>query len=339
MNKREKLKQLKPLVYEKINKFDDKLKRGESIGIIQLQYRYMCNYDCKHCSIAGFQHLPQRLNPEVVKNIYTQADKLGLARTTITGGEPLIFPDLKELIKAINPDKFYISIDTNGEYLTKEVIKTLKELGVDRLQPSIDSLDAKEHDEFRRSTGSHAKVIKGVDLILDAGMDIFVQTVVTRDRMYSDEFIKYIEFFNNKGVDVFVTFAKPVGAYAGQFDNLITKKELDYMSELEKKYKIFTHLTPNYGCSFGCPAGKNIYSITAQGDVLICPYYHCSMGNIFDEPLEAILNRLVKCKPFIGDTCFLAEDKAWIDKYLVQKIYNKRLPVHYTEVFTKEDFE
>lgn len=339
-NKREKLRQSKPLVYEKVIKFDEKLKRGESIGIIQLQYNYLCNFHCKHCSVKDFRKLKGRkLTLPDVRNIYSQADHLGLARTTISGGEPLVFNDLEDLVKAINPEKFYVNCDSNGWFLDKAKARFLKSIGIDRIQLSLDSLNQEEHDEFRQTPGSHKRTMEAVGHVLDAELDIFMQTCVDSKRLYSDEFVEYLEYFNSSGISVFVSFAKPVGAYSGNFSGLMDKEDLEYINALEKKYKVFTHLTPGYGLDLGCPAGKNIFSITKQGDVLACPYFHCSMGNVLDEPLKDILDRCMKLKPFQGHTCFLAEDRNFIDKYLVGKIYGKKLPVSYKEVFEKEDFE
>ena len=50
INKRNKLKEEKPYVYEKIMKFNEKVKKGESIAIVRLVYDYTCNFRCKHCS-------------------------------------------------------------------------------------------------------------------------------------------------------------------------------------------------------------------------------------------------------------------------------------------------
>ena len=50
-SKRSLLQEEKPYVFEKIMKFDEKARRGESIAIIQMQYNYACNMVCQHCSI------------------------------------------------------------------------------------------------------------------------------------------------------------------------------------------------------------------------------------------------------------------------------------------------
>ncbi|MFH1472027.1 MAG: radical SAM protein [Nanoarchaeota archaeon] len=341
LNNRNKLKEAKPYVYEKITKFNEKIKRGESIAIIQFQYNYTCNFRCQHCSVKGFQGKNDKRQFTIadVKELFRQADELGLARVTITGGEPLVFKDFDELVKAIDPQKFYINCDTNGWLLDEIRAKHLKSIGVDRIQLSLDSFDADEHDAFRNTKGAHAKAMKAIDIAQEADLGIFVQTVVTKQRLHSEEFIQFLEFFNKKGIGVFVTYAKPVGAWEGNFDALVTKDDMKYMRELEKKYNVFTHLTPAYGLNMGCIAIKGMFSVTQYGDVLPCPYIHVSIGNVFDEPLKDILQRGMNIK-FFGErveTCLIAEDRDFINKYIVKRVYGKPLPVPCAEVFTDED--
>ncbi|MFA7653861.1 MAG: radical SAM protein [Candidatus Magasanikbacteria bacterium] len=338
---RNRLKERKPYVFEKIAKFDEKIRRGESIAIIQFQYNYTCNFRCVHCSVKRFQgpNKTRQFTIPDVKNLFKQADELGLARVTITGGEPMVFKDFDELVAAIDPQKFYINSDSNGWLLDEKRMRHLQDIGVDRVQVSLDSLNAKEHDAFRRSPGSHARVLKAVDIAQEIGMDIFMQTVVWKERLYSDEFIKYLEYFTNKGIGVFVSYAKPVGAWEGNFDCLIDRKDMAYMEKLEKKYKVFTHLTSAYGINMGCIAVKGMFSVTQYGDVLPCPYIHTSIGNVFKEPLKDIIKRGFDIKYFgeYVDTCSIAEDRHFIEKYVAGRIYDKPLPVPCSEVFTHED--
>jgi MoaA/NifB/PqqE/SkfB family radical SAM enzyme len=339
--KRNILKETKPYVYEKIIKFDEKIRRGESIAIIQFQYNYACNFLCDHCSVKRFQGKKEgrQFTLEDVRSLAAQADEMGLARFVITGGEPLVFKDFDKVVEAIDPQKFYINIDTNGWFLDEAKAAHLKAIGVDRVQLSIDSLDATEHDRFRKAEGSHERAMKAVDIALNVGLAIFIQTVVTKQRLHSGEFIEFIKFFNAKGVGVFVTYAKPVGAWEGNFDVLVEKDDMEYMRELEKKYQVYTHLTPAYGLDMGCIAVKGMISVTQYGDVLPCPYTHTSIGNVFKEPLKDIIERGMKIKYFGErvDTCFIAEDREFIEKYVVNRIYNKPLPVPCAEVFTEED--
>jgi len=340
-SKRNKLKEEKPYVYEKIMKFDEKMKRGESIAIIQFQYNYTCNFRCQHCSVKRFQGKKdgRTFTMADVKELARQADEMGLARFTITGGEPLVFKDFDALVEALDPQKFYINCDTNGWFLDEKRAKHIKDIGVDRIQLSIDNLDAHEHDSFRKAKGSYERAMKAVDAALGAGLGIFIQTVVTKQRLRTDEFIEFVEYFNKKGIGVFVTYAKPVGAWEGKFDVLVDKNDMDYMRKLEKKYNVFTHLTPAYGLDMGCISVKGMISVTQYGDVLPCPYIHISIGNVFEEPLKDIIQRGLNIKYF-GEhvnTCLIAEDRDFIHKYIVNRIYHKPLPVPCSEVFMDED--
>lgn len=110
-------------------------------------------------------------------------------------------------------------------------------------------------------------------------------------------------------------------------------------NNLEKKYNVYTHLTPAYGLNMGCIGVKGMISVTQYGDVLPCPYIHTSIGNVFEEPLKDIIQRGLDIKYFgeYVDTCTVAEDRNFIDNYLVKKIYGKPLPVPCSEVFTEKD--
>lgn len=342
IDKRNFLKKEKPYVFDKIMKYDGKVKRGESIAILQFQYDYRCNFRCEHCDITRLQAKKKDRFFKIpdVKELSRQADEMGLAHIVITGGEPLVFPDFDDIVKAIDPQKFYITSDTNGWFLDAERAKHLKSIGVDKIQLSLDSLSAREHDEFRRKAGSHERAVRAIDASLNAGLNIILATVVTKQRIGSQEFIEFLEFAKGKGIGVFVTYAKPVGAWEGNFDVLINRDDMDYLRELEKKYNVFTHLTPAYGLNLGCIAVKRMVSITKYGDVMPCPYIHTSLGNFFEEPLREIIERGLKIKYFgkYVDTCLIAEDRNFINDYERKKIYGKPTPVPYSDVFTSEDF-
>lgn len=339
--KRNKLKKEKPYVYKKSLNLINKAQKGESIANILLQYSYVCNFRCVHCCITTLRNREYRksFNPERVKNLADQADEMGLSRFVISGGEPILFKDLDSIVEAIGPDRFYINFDSNGSILDEDKLRHLKEIGIDRIQLSIDNLKSDEHDAFRRTPGAHQRAMDLIDPILQAGLDIFVQTVVTKQRIHSEEFTDFLGFFNSRGVGVFVNYPKPVGEWQGNLDILIDKEDINYMASLETRYKVFTHLTPHYGIDLGCVAVKGMLTITAYGDVMPCPWIHVSLGNVFEEPLYKIIQRGLGIKYF-GEhinTCLMAEDREFIRKYIVGRVYGGPAPVLYSEVFGDDD--
>jgi len=338
--KRGALKLAKPRVYEKVMLYADKVKRGESIAILQFQYDYRCNFRCQHCCISRIIAKERCFTPADIRELSRQADEMGLAHWVITGGEPLIFPDFDQIVAAIDPQKFYITSDTNGWLLDEKRAEHLKSIGVDKIQLSLDSLNAEEHDAFRRARGSHKRAMRAIDAAQKAGLNLILATVVTKQRIRSPEFIDFLEFAKKKNVGVFITFAKPVGSWEGNLDVLVDEEDLAYEKELEKRYQVFTHLTPAYGLDLGCIAVKRMVSITKYGDVMPCPYIHTSLGNFFEEPLKDIIERGTKIKHFARhtDTCLIAIDRKFIDTY-EKKLYGKPLPVPWRQVFPQEDSE
>jgi MoaA/NifB/PqqE/SkfB family radical SAM enzyme len=337
--KREELKLAKPRVYEKVMNFTDRIKRGESIAILQFQYDYRCNFHCMHCCISKMTPRERWFTIPDIRELSRQADEMGLAHWVITGGEPLTFPDFDEIVEAIDPAKFYITSDTNGWLLDKKRAKHLKSIGLDKIQLSLDSLDPATHDEFRRARGSHERAVRAIDAAREAGLNIIIATVVTKQRIRSREFIDFLEFSKKKDVPVFVTFAKPVGAWEGNFDVLVDEDDHAYEKQLEKQYNVFTHMTPAYGMDLGCIAVKRMVSVTKYGDVMPCPYIHISLGNFFSEPLKDIIERGMRIKPFAEytDTCLIAIDREFINTY-EKKLHGKPYPVPWREVFSPEDF-
>ena len=335
--RREHLRQTRPRVYEKVMQYEEKLKRGESIAIIQFQYDYRCNFGCEHCCITQIKKKTRHFTIESVKELSRQADEIGLSHFTITGGEPLIFPDLDELVAALDPQRFFIAVDSNGWFLDDTKAQHLKRIGVEKVHLSLDSLNPAEHDAFRKKPGSHARVLKAIDASLAAGLSVLLNTVVTKQRLHSQEYLDFLQFTTDKGVPAIMMFAKAVGSWAGNTSILLDDADLAYARTLEKKYNVFTHLTPAYGLDLGCIAVKRIISITRYGDVMPCPWIHISLGNVFDEPLKDILARGMNIKYFgkKQNTCLGSVDRHFIDRYLSS---DKPTPVPYKEVFKADDY-
>jgi MoaA/NifB/PqqE/SkfB family radical SAM enzyme len=350
IEKRNLLKKEKPLVYKKVMQFDEKVKKGESIAIIQFQYNYICNFKCEHCCTEKMQHLQytaevknkkRYFKLDDVRELSRQADEMGLSTFVITGGEPLLFKDLDELVKAVDPNKFWLVMDTNGWFLDDEKARHLKAIGVDKIQLSLDGADAKTHDTFRRQAGSWERCIKAIRACQKAELHLILSTVVWKGRPRSPEFIEFLEMAKGLGVGTFVAYAKPIGAYEGRYEQMVTPEDEATIRELEKRYDVFTHLTPSYGMDIGCIAVKRMVSITRYGDVLPCPYVHVSLGNFFEEPLWDIINRGLNIKwfdPKIKMPCLVGVDRCFIEKVVRPTYGEAEIPLPYDKIFTNGDY-
>lgn len=338
--KRDELKAHKPLVWEKVMRYDERYARGESIAVIQFQYDYRCNMLCVHCSISVFRKEQGRrsMTPESTKDLFDQADAYGLAQVDLTGGEPLLFPDLEEMIRAIGPDRFYLMVDSNGWLMTPDKAKYLKSLGVDKVQIGLDNMDAAEHDAFRKAPGSHERALRALDAVREAGLVLQVSTVITPARVRSQEFDEFLAFCGEKGATVNSIWAKPVGEYALREDLIVSPEDERIRMELCGKHFCLTppHPTKHFGLDMGCIAAKKIVTITKFGDVMPCIWIYYSLGNVFEEPLRAILARGMRHFRKYHGVCRTSQDRRFIREY-AEATKGRELPIRIEEVMGEKE--
>ena len=338
--KREKLKKEKPLVYEKVIKIEERHKQGIATPIIDIAYNYACNLKCRHCTASRFKKEGRKLKPNDLLKISDEAHALGLCQFCISGGEPLIFKDLDEVIIALQPEKFHLTMSTNGHFMTLEKAKHLKKLGLDKVKISLDDFDESEHNSNRNSDGSYQKAINAMMNAKEAGLSVVIQTVVTRQNCQSDRLIKMAEFAKEHGFTIDVLIARATGEWEGRHDLLINEEDAEFLRKAHEAYPVLHRDTfPSYGIDKGCGCVKACLHVTQYGDVLPCVYVHIGIGNIFKESLNDIIERGLSIKHFknYNPKCLSGEDKNFIEKYMT-RFYGKQLPIPYTEVFAKDDF-
>jgi MoaA/NifB/PqqE/SkfB family radical SAM enzyme len=332
------LQEKKPKAFAKIQKFPQRLEDHESIALVQLQYDYRCNMACTHCAIEKFRdnRKPKKFNVEEIKKVADQIDQIGLASICISGGEPLIFPDLEDIIKAIGPERFVLSIDTNGLKLDEAKIKWLVEKGVDRIHLSLDGLE-ENHNKFRKVKENSWK--HNVDILQyckQYGLGVVINIVATKSLVKSKEMEKQLEFIQQFDFHASMIYAKPVGTFEEAKNEILNQEDLDYLETLTKKYNCSTHLTMNNGIEMGCLCFKRHFSITAYGDVLPCPWIPISMGNVFEEDLKTILDRGLNNKWFSFDnkyTCHSGNcDSEFYQKIIPQIEQFDEYPVNWKKI-------
>ncbi len=338
--KRAKLKREKPFVYEKVLKIADRHAAGIPTPIVDIAYSTVCNLKCLHCSARRLTPKKHKLTPEVLKNFTSQADALGLCQLNLSGGEPLLFTPLDKIFEALQPDKFHLSMSSNGHFLTLEKAKELKKMGLDKIKISLDDFDEAKHDANRMDTGAYQKAMKAFFAAQEAGLSVVVQTVVTHENCCTSRTVKMAEFCQENGFTLDVMLAKAIGAWEGKHEVLCDGKDLQFLKEVHDSIPAL-HLDtfPTYGIDRGCGTVDSTIHMTPYGDILPCVFIHISLGNIFEESLETILKRGKSIKHFAEyhPCCLSGMDRNFINKYM-SKFYGKEIPISWKDAFTKEDF-
>jgi cyclic pyranopterin phosphate synthase len=150
-----------------------------------------CNLNCIYCHAEGEVSPRFQLSAEEIAAIMRIAADYEFRSVKFTGGEPLLRPDLLDIIKAV-PDGMESSLTTNGTLLAG-MAADLKEAGLSRVNVSLDSLNP---ETFRRITGKDhlGEVLEGIDEALRAGLTPVKLNVVVLSGINEDEIPHFLEF-------------------------------------------------------------------------------------------------------------------------------------------------
>lgn len=337
---RERLRIEKPRIYEKIMGYLEAEKDPENrkMSLIDFAYGFECNFSCRHCCADIFQKRfkKRRMSLEQVKNIADQADKLGVFVFSLIGGEPLIWKELDDLVKIIDPLRFFISITTNGWLLSIDKAKHLASIGVKKINVSIDSSIPEEHETFRAKPGSYMKAIRAVKNGIAAGLNTQISTVVTHQNLHSDGFEGLLELSKELNVCLDIQVATPSGKWLGNVESLVDEKDTEYIRQLRRQYPLLRRdvfSTP--GAMGGCPAVKGSLYIISSGEVLPCLFIHISLGNVLEESLSTIRNRGLKIRELkeFSSACLAGEKCDFFMKYMIKTFKAKSFPLSFKEGF------
>ncbi len=162
--------------------------------VCTLQVTTKCQANCVHCSAARHKRSDrQELSTQEWKRVIRESEKLGVVTVVFTGGEPLLRPDIYELIEWVDKDEAIALMFCNGLLLGDENVKKLAKAGLSCIHVSIDSPDPKAHDEMRKVPGCFDKAIEGLKRARDAGILIGISTYATPERLHNGQLVEMID--------------------------------------------------------------------------------------------------------------------------------------------------
>ena len=148
-----------------------------------------CNLRCRHCWIAPkYQSKPKQypaLDLDLFKSIVEQAKPLGLTRVKLTGGEPLLHPEIKEILEYIRGEDLRLTVETNGVLCTSELAQKMALCEDPFVSVSLDGADAETHEWVRGVTGCFEAALRGIQNLAKAGLR--PQLIMTMMRHNKDQ--------------------------------------------------------------------------------------------------------------------------------------------------------
>ena len=287
-----------------------------------------CNLLCSHCRASAHKGgYEGELTTEECFRVIDQILEVGKPMLILTGGEPLLRPDVLEIGKYAADKGLRVVMGTNGTLLTDEMAVKLKAIPVATVGVSLDFPSAARHDDFRCMVGTFDAAMSGINNAKKAGMDIQINSTISKLNVaYLDELISLAMEIGAKSFHPFLLV--PTGRGKDIEASELSPEEyeqtlnhiLDKTAELRGKIAIRPICAPHFmrisrqrmkqsgeaappagrpvagghpGHSFsrGCLSGTGFCFISHLGSVQGCGYLDMEAGNVRKETFGQIWNK------------------------------------------------
>ncbi|WP_443598302.1 GTP 3',8-cyclase MoaA [Agathobacter sp.] len=183
---------------------------GREIDYMRISVIDSCNLNCYYCNPCENNEHCRAVNMLSVKKvlcIVRAATRLGITHFRLTGGEPLLHPQLDEMVSQIKklPGVSSVSLTTNAVLLAQRT-KRLKEAGIDSINVSLDTIDASEYECITQKP-LLKEVENGIDAAIECGIRVKINAVLTQQT----DVVALTRYAEKKGADIRFIEMMPVG--------------------------------------------------------------------------------------------------------------------------------
>ena len=296
-----------------------------TVKLIAWEVTRSCNLACKHCRAeAHLEPYPGELSTVEAKALIDTFPAVGDPIIILTGGEPLLRPDVFELAAYARDKGLRCVMAPNGTLITKETVTKMKESGISRCSISIDGPEKETHDLFRGVPGAFDAALNGIELLKEQGIEFQINSTVTKSNL--SRFKDIFNLAERLGAAAWHIFLLvPMGRAAQIADQVITAAEyeevLNWFYDFRKTtsmhlkatcaphyYRIMRQRARGDGVSVtpetfgldavtrGCLGGTGFCFISHSGQVQPCGYLELDCGNVRETPFPEIWR---SSRPFV----------------------------------------
>ncbi|HYQ73249.1 MAG TPA: heme d1 biosynthesis radical SAM protein NirJ [Gammaproteobacteria bacterium] len=281
-----------------------------------------CNLTCKHCySISADIDFKGELDTREVFAVMDDLKAFGVPVLILSGGEPLLRPDIFEISRRAGELGFYVGLSTNGTLIDANNIDAIAAVGYDYVGISIDGV-RETHDRFRRKPGAYDASMAGIRLCRERDIKVGLRFTMTEDnaaelpdmlRLMQDEDVNkfYLSHLNyagrgnrNRDSDVQLAITRQAMdlLFATALEHARQDDGLEFVTgnnDADGAYLIQwvrRHYPDKEGCITakleqwgGNSSGVNIANIDNLGEVHPDTFWwHYSLGNVRQRPFSEI---------------------------------------------------
>jgi radical SAM protein with 4Fe4S-binding SPASM domain len=313
-----------PVSYLNVKKIEPFQKELSAPYRMDIALTYRCNNKCMHCYAGGPRSTAELTTNEWLK-VIDKLHMLGIPQVVFTGGEPTLRDDLPELIAYTQKMELVSGLVTNGRKLNNRAfLQSLIEAGLDHVQITVESFDAKVHDKITGSEGSWKETVEGLKNAL--ALPIYTVTNTTLSQYNVGDIEETISFLHELGVKHFACNSLIYSGKAPQVAQSFALEEdslepvLERIKEKTRRLGMeFTWYTPTQYCEVdplqlelgikSCSACRINMAIEPDGTVIPCQSYTIApLGNILKDNWNKIwqnpLCLKIRGRKYVPEKCY-----------------------------------
>lgn len=226
-----------------------------SLRYLEWLVTYRCNLSCAHCYLGETKD--EEYDPELIRPLLNEFDQMQGLRILVSGGEPTLYKYFKILNDSLPDYSIRAVLLTNGSTLNRDLVQRLN---FHEVQVSLDGME-KGHTAIR-GKGSFAKAVRSMELILAAGLDLSVATMVHRFNL--DEWENMKELMESLGVK---EWSVDYPCVKGRWDR---HPELQVGFEDAAQKMLYAFGGSYHGTSSGWTCGRHLAAVLPSADVCKC---------------------------------------------------------------------
>lgn len=160
-----------------------------------------CNLTCLHCySISADKDFPGELAKEEVFQVMDDLKRFRVPVLILSGGEPLLRPDIFEISRHAKDMGFYTALSSNGTLIGESNIDRIAATGYDYVGISLDGM-REIHDKFRRMQGAFDASMHGIRLCKERGIKVGIRFTLTQDN--AQDLPALLQLLEDENIDKF----------------------------------------------------------------------------------------------------------------------------------------
>lgn len=292
---------------------------------VSLYITNKCNLFCKYCYRSASADNDGYLNVSKINEIFDKlALMFGCKTLVVTGGEPLLHPNIYYILEQARKYFSTVILQTNGTLINYENVLEIKE-NVDRIRIGLDGSNPEVNDLIR-GKGSFERIMHGIKCVQKNEIPLTISSTLYDINVGDMDNIAMLA--TNVGADIVFTDFMPLGRGEGHFENVMTNEKRNANKSTDIRCGAFNK-------KFAIDHDGNVYPCDElmRPDFLIGNIFELDENNIYDNDLiRSLINRNI----YTLEKCTSCQYRYNCNALCPAKVYRERGMISLTDIYCEQ---